>query len=255
MAGRLEDVARDLVERAAGDARARRVAHPLERLAHERRQGARPSAVTSPTTNVRVMSAQHAALLVARPQVDRDRQVGRQRPGAGIVPAAGERRDDHDLRRRRARRARRRPRGSPRAPARRSAARRRGAGGRRRARRRGSSSLAPRPCPASAARWARRMPASSAGDLTRRRASTAAPSTVTRDALGAQPVGDRHRQVGGDDGVVDPHRGGGPDDESRASASSRGMPSSMSSNSRARRTSTSSALRQDLRDPLASRGR
>ena len=41
-----------------------------------------------------------AAGVVARPQVDGDREAGRERAGAGIVAAAGAQRHDHDVRRR-----------------------------------------------------------------------------------------------------------------------------------------------------------
>ena len=57
VAGGLEDVAGDVVQRAAGDARARRGAAPPRAPPSTASCMARRSAVASPTTNVRVMSA------------------------------------------------------------------------------------------------------------------------------------------------------------------------------------------------------
>ena len=60
--------------------------------------------------------------------------------------------------------------------------------------------------PASAARWARRMPASSASVFTRRRSSKNSPSTVSSTPLGAQPVGEPERKRLRDDGARDAER-------------------------------------------------
>ena len=188
VAGVLDHRSGDAVQITAGDPRSRGGAGRLERLADDVAQARH--LVTDRAVDERPRHVRPAAAgLVARPQVDLDRQVRRQRPGPGIVAApARQRGHDHDVPRS----------GSP----------RRGAGLAdrrphllRRQRQPSPSRAAPRisaspaAMPASAARWARRIPSSSAGLFD-------APPRLHRvrvhrdaDARGAQPIGDRHRRV------------------------------------------------------------
>ena len=102
LAGGLEDVADERVQLAAGDARRDRLARPLDRRAHEhfvRADGIRHLADDERPRHV----GPAPRLLFARPHVDDDREVRRQRPGAGLVTRAlPDRRDDHVRRRGRA---------------------------------------------------------------------------------------------------------------------------------------------------------
>ena len=157
-----------------GRCRAARATSSRDRAVDERPRHVRPA----------------AAGLVARPQVDLDRQVRRQRPGAGIVAAvAGQRGHDHDVPR--------------------SGSARRGAGladrrphrlRRQRLPSRSPSRAAPRisASPAGQAGLGRALGAPDALELSR---VLHAPPRLHRvrvdrdaDARGAQPIGDRHRQ-------------------------------------------------------------
>jgi hypothetical protein len=106
--GTLDDPRRDVVKRSAGDPGTRGGTRRFQRLADDIAQRGhlvRHVACDEASSHVRPA----AAPLVAGPQVDDDRQIGGKRPGAGIMPAAGQRGHHHDVRgRRRARRRARR---------------------------------------------------------------------------------------------------------------------------------------------------
>ena len=175
MAGALDDLGRDVVERPAGDPGTRGGTRRFERLADDVAQRRDLVASPAPPTNVRVMSAQQP-LSSSRGQ--RSISIGRSAgsgPEPGSCPPPEQRRDDHDARRRRRARlgARRTDRRTHRLGRERLAVVVQAAAVADRA----PDQLSPAAMPASAARWARRMPASSAGVLTRRRASTVRLST------------------------------------------------------------------------------
>ena len=148
------------------------------------------SSGTSPTTNVRVMSAKQARLVVARPDVDHDRHPGANRAAAEVVAdrALRARRDDEVVGSRAVRDERLRHRRLDPLDGERLAvdARPSPFGVARRSRSRAAS------IPASAARCARRIPASSAAVLTRRRSSKKLAVGRQLDAL-ARAAGRRAR--------------------------------------------------------------
>ena len=90
VAGALDDVARGVVERAAGDAGAGGGAGRLERLAGDVAQRGDLVGDLAGADERAGHVGPAAARLVARPEVDLDRQAGRQRAGARIVAAARE---------------------------------------------------------------------------------------------------------------------------------------------------------------------
>ena len=168
--GRLEHVADEVVQLASGDPWPHRLSCPLERLEHERLH--RTHLLADLTDDERPGHVRPAArLLVARPEIDDDREAGRQRARARVVTEPTPGRGDDDVRRRRraaglasvAHGGPNRRRGQdppstmsrpPSVPARRS-------------------SSAAALIPASAAACARRMPASSGADFARRLAAIA----------------------------------------------------------------------------------
>src|SRR4051812_30172680 len=94
--GGLDDVAGDVVERAPGHARADRGARGLERFAHDVAQGGDLGAHGPVDEGPRHVGPA-ARGLVARPEVDHDRQVGRERARPRVVAATGVQRADHDV--------------------------------------------------------------------------------------------------------------------------------------------------------------
>ena len=240
VAGALDDVGRGVVERAAGDPGPRGGACRLERLADDVAQ--RGDLVASPRRR-RTCGSCRPSSRCASSRGHRSIVIGRSAgsgPEPGSWPPPDQRGDDHDVRRRGRARRGARARGSPRA--------RLGGQGA------PSGSRPPRApaprisrsaaaMPASAARWARRMPVELGRVFTRRRALTAA-RVDGRARCPRRGAGRRPRPAGRPGRprrrCPTPKR---PDDVS-SSASSSDLPASSSSKYPSSSKVTISAVRQ-----------